>query len=174
MGSIWDAMARHAVHRKRAREQQQRSRDVILQEQAHERRRVENVTHRTERAEQARDLRARQEADAARFDAQLKAECDRLTGLLRAAAAESARDLAHFRRALPQERPPTVDDVVAPPRPQWSQYAPAPPGLFGRRRYERAVVAARAELDDALARHDRALESALTELTRKYEIRTAQ
>ncbi|GAA1195130.1 hypothetical protein GCM10009608_33220 [Pseudonocardia alaniniphila] len=46
--------------------------------------------------------------------------------------------------------------------------------MFGRRRYERALVVARAELDAALAHHDETLERALTDLTRKYEIRTAQ
>ena len=121
-----------------------------------------------------RELRARQETVALRFDAEVAAEFARLASLLQAAAAEPARDLAQIRQAVPIERAPTVEDVAAPPRPHWSQYAPAPPGLFGRRRYDRAIVAARAELDAALVRHDEALAIGLAELIRQHEHRAAR
>jgi restriction system protein len=118
------------------------------------------------------ELRAQQEAAASRLDADAGAELQQLTGLLSAAAAEPARDLDEFCRAVPVEPAPTIADVIAPPRPQWSQYAPAQPGLFGRRRYDRAVAAARAELDADLARHDQAFSSGLAELTRRHQLRT--
>jgi hypothetical protein len=46
--------------------------------------------------------------------------------------------------------------------------------LFARPQYERAVAAARANLDEALARHDHALASGLAELTRQHEHRAAE
>ena len=172
--SIWDEMAAQAARRRRNRERYERARAAILREHADQRQQVAAITQRNERAEQARELRAEQEAAAARFDAEAKADFEQLTGLLRAAACEPARELAFFRRAVPEESAPTVDDVAAPPRPDWSQYAPPPPRLFGRRRHERSVVTARAELDDALARHDEALASGLAELIRQHEHRAAR
>jgi restriction system protein len=162
-------MAAQAAGRRRDRERRGRARDAILREHADQRQQVAAITHRNERAEQARELRARQEATAVRFDAETAAEIERLTCLLRTAAIEPARDLATIREAVPDEPAPTVNDVAAPPRPEWSQYAPPPPGLFGRRRYERAVATARAGLDEALPRHDRALASGLAQLTRQHE-----
>ena len=166
-------MAAQAVAWRRDRERRERAREAILGEHADLRQQAAAIAHRNERAEHLRELRARQETIVLRFDDEVAAEFARLTSLLQAAAAEPARDLAQIRQAVPIERAPTVEDVPAPPRPQWSQYAPAPPGLFGRRRYDRAIVAARAELDAALARHDEALASGLAELTRQHEHRAA-
>jgi restriction system protein len=167
-------MVAQAVDRRRDQERRELERDAIVQEYADERQQLLAIPNRTERAELARELRAHQEATAAQFDAEVAAEFGQLTGLLRAAATEPSFKLAEFRSAAPVGLPPTIDDVAAPPRPTWSQYAPPPAGLFGRRRYERAVFAARAELDAELADYDRALAEDLAELTREYERKTAQ
>ena len=172
--SIWDELAKQAVDWRRGHEQRARERDVVLHELADQRQQIAAIPNRTERGEQARELRAHQEETAARFNVEALAQMQQLTCLLAAAAAEPARDLAEFRRAVPGEPLPTVADVPAPPRPQWGQYAPPQPGLFGRRRYDRAVAAARAELDAALARHDQALASALAELTRQHQARAEE
>ena len=171
---FWDRMAVQAAERRRGQERREQERDAIVQEYADERQRLAAISSRTERAEYARELRAHQEATAAQFDAEVAAEFGQLTGLLRAAATEPTRKLAGFRDAAPVGLPPTIDDVAAPPRPTWSQYAPPPAGLFGRRRYERTVVAARAELDAELAHYDRALADELAGLTREYEHKAAQ
>ena len=171
---FWDRMAVQAAERRRGQERREQERDAIVQEYADERQRLAAISSRTERAEYARELRAHQEATAAQFDAEVAAEFGQLTGLLRAAATEPTRKLAEFRDAAPVGLPPTIDDVAAPPRPTWSQYAPPPAGLFGRRRYERTVVAARAELDAELAHYDRALADELAGLTREYEHKAAQ
>jgi hypothetical protein len=127
--SIWEEVAAQAARRRRDRERRERARDAILHEYADQRQQVAAIPHRNERAEQARELRARQEAAAARFDAEAAAEIERLKSLLRAAATEPARDLAEFRQAVPDEPAPTIEEVAAPPRPEWSQYAPQPPGF---------------------------------------------
>jgi restriction system protein len=167
-------MAAQAAERRREQERQERARAAVIAEYAAERQELADIPNRNERAEQARELRAQQEATAACFAAEAAKELEHLTGLLRSAAAERARNLAAFRRAVPDEPAPTVEDIAAPPRPTWSQYAPPPAGLFGRRRYERAVVAARADLDAALARYDQTLASALAGLTRQHERRAAE
>ena len=167
-------MAAQAVAWRLDRERREGARDAILREHADLRQQAAAIAHRNERAEQMRELRARQETVALRFDAEVAAEFARLASLLQAAAAEPARDLAQIRQAVPIERAPTVEDVAAPPRPHSLQYAPAPPGLFGRRRYDRAIVAARAELDAALVRHDEALAIGLAELIRQHEHRAAR
>ena len=168
--SIWDEMARQAADRRRESERRQQERDAVIRELAAQRQMLAIITQRTERAERARELRAQQEAAASRLDADAGEELQQLTGLLSAAAAEPARDLDEFRRAVPAEPAPTIADVAGPPRPQWSQYAPAQPGLFGHRRYDRAVAAARAQLDADLARHDQTLASGLAELTRRHQL----
>jgi hypothetical protein len=171
---FWDGMAAQAAERRREQERRQQERDAIVQEYADERQQLAAISNRTERAELARELRAHQEATAAQFDAEVATEFGQLTGLLRVAATEPTLKLAEFRSAAPVGLPPTIDDVAAAPRPTWSEYAPPPAGLFGRRRYERAVVAARAELDAELARYDRALADELAELTREYENKAVQ
>ncbi|MCY7343484.1 MAG: hypothetical protein LH603_17045 [Pseudonocardia sp.] len=171
MRSSWDKMADHAATRRRRRSQASTTRNRVLQRHADQTLQVAAVEHRTDRTEQARALRSTQEADAAGFTAGTAAELARLTELLRTAAGESPRDLAWFRRNVPEDAPPTLDDLAAPPRPEWSQYAPPPPGLFGRRRYERSLLSARADLDDALARHDRTLEHGLAELMAQHHAR---
>ncbi|MCY7342056.1 MAG: restriction endonuclease, partial [Pseudonocardia sp.] len=171
MGSTWDEMAARATDRKRVRDRVQARRKRVLQQHAEQAQQVAAIENRTERAERTRALRAEQEAAAESFAAETAAEVGRLTGLLRAAAAEPRRDLRWFRGAVPEIAPPSPDDVPAPPRPEWSQYAPGPPGLFGRRRHERSLVTARAELDEALARHDRMLQHGLAELLREHDAR---
>ncbi|WP_344253256.1 restriction endonuclease [Pseudonocardia hydrocarbonoxydans] len=167
-------MAAHAAERQRQRVRAAHRRDSVLRGHADQLHEIAAIEGRTERAEEARTQRARQEACAAQFDSETKEELRRLTGVLRAAATEDPRDVSWFRNALVDDDPPTLDDVVAPPRPEWAQYAPPPPGLFGRRRHERALVTARAELDEALARHDRMLERGLAALMREYEARSNQ
>lgn len=164
-------MADNAAARKSQRGQMAVRRNRVFQLHAHRALQVAAVEHRTERAEQARALRSAQEADAVGFTTETAAEVAQLTELLRTAAVEPPRDLAWFRRQVPEDPPPTLDDVAAPLRPDWSQYAPPPPGLFGRRRYERSLVSARAELDDALARHDKAVEHGLAELIAQHRAR---
>lgn len=168
MDSTCDAMAIHATERKRAQNRIPGRRNAVLRRHSEEVQRVAVIEKRTERTEQARALRAEQEADAARFAAETAGGLARLTGLLRAAAAEAPRDLRWFRDAVPQDAPPTLDDVAAPPRPEWSQYAPLPPRLFGRRRHERSLTAARAEFYEALTRHDRLLGHAHTMLMQEH------
>jgi hypothetical protein len=65
--SIWDEMATLAAERRQERERRQRERDVVLQEYAAERQLIATTPQRNERAEQARELRAQQEATTVRF-----------------------------------------------------------------------------------------------------------
>ena len=132
---FWDGMAAQAAERRREQERRQQERDAIVQEYADERQQLAAISNRTERAELARELRAHQEATAAQFDVEVATEFGQLTGLLRAAATEPTLKLAEFRSAAPVGLPPTIDDVAAAPRPTWSEYAPPPAGLFGRRRW---------------------------------------
>ncbi|HEY0871022.1 MAG TPA: hypothetical protein VGD55_11535, partial [Acidothermaceae bacterium] len=83
-------MARQAADRRGERERRQQERDAVLRELAAQRQLVATIAQRTERAEQARELRAQQEDTAARLDADAGAELEQLTGLLAAAAAEPA------------------------------------------------------------------------------------
>jgi hypothetical protein len=46
--------------------------------------------------------------------------------------------------------------------------------LFGRRRYERAVAAARRKLDSDLAAYDVAQQAVLDELLRDFQVRAAE
>ena len=170
---FWDGMAAQAAERRREQERRQQERDAIIQEYADERQQLAAIPNRTERADFFGNCHTKRRL-AAQFDAEVATEFGQLTGLLPAEATEPTLKLAEFRSAAPVGLPPTIDDVAAAPRPTWSEYAPPPAGLFGRRRYERAVVAARAELDAELARYDRALADELAELTREYENKAVQ
>jgi hypothetical protein len=173
LGSIWDGIAADGERRRRALEQAESRRTSALLAYEARAQQAAAVTDRAERSEQVRGVRAAQETEAARLDADLQAAVAELTGLLKAAAREPARDLAAFHRSVPTEDPPTIDDVALPPRPEWSQFAPPLPGRFGWRRYERAVIIARTELDTALASHDRRRLEAFEELSRAHRTRAA-
>lgn len=173
LGSIWDEIAADGERRRRALEQAENCRISALLAYEAQAQQAAAVTDRAERTEQVRGVRAAQETEAARLDADLQAAVAGLTGLLKAAAREPARDLAAFRCSVPTEEPPTIDDVALPPHPEWSQFAPPPPGLFGRRRYERAVIIAGTEFDKARASHDRRRLEAFQELSRAHRTRAA-
>lgn len=172
MGSIWRDLA---ADRERRRRQQRKAEEQVrraLRADEQRERRAALVADRAERAEQARRDRAEREVQAAQLDSEIQVEVAGLTELLRTAAAEPARTLAEFRRAVPVEEPPRIDDVAGPARPEWSQFAPEqPPGLFGRRRHERALVAARAQFEDALADHNRRRKEAFATELSKYQER---
>lgn len=172
MGSIWgDVAADRERRRHKQRQAEERFRRAVRADEARARR-AAAVTERAERAEQARRDRAEREAQAARLDAELQADVAGLTGLLRAAAAEPARNLAVFRRTAPVEEPPRIEEVAGSQRPQWSQFSPdQPAGLFGRRLYERALVDARARFERALTDHDRQRQEVFAGVFREYQER---
>jgi hypothetical protein len=85
---FWEQMATQAAERRRERERRKHARAATLDEYAGERQQLAAIANRNERAEQARELRTRQEATAARFDAEATMELEQLTRLLPAAAAE--------------------------------------------------------------------------------------
>jgi putative hydrolase of HD superfamily len=78
-----------------------------------------------------------------------------MAGLLAAEERQNARQRSATGPNAELENAPTLDDVPMLPRPQWSQFAPIEPRLFGRRSYERAASAARGEFEAALAEYDR-------------------
>jgi restriction system protein len=168
---IWDRIAADGDRRRRALQQAESRRINVLRDCEARAQRAAGISDRAERTERVAAVRTEQEAEAARLDQALQTKVAGLTGLLRAAAHEPARDMAAFRRYVPTENPPTLDDVSMPPRPQWSQFAPAQPGLFGRRRYERDIVIARAEFEAALASLDRRQQEAFEQLSRAHRTR---
>lgn len=170
LGSIWgDFAADRERRRRKQRQAEERFRRAVRADEGRVRR-AAAVTDRAERAEQARRDRAELVARAARLDAELQADVAGLTGLLRAAAAEPARNLAVFRQSVPVEEPPRIEEVAGPPRPEWSRFSPdLPGGLFGRRRYERALIVARAQFEQALADHDRRRQEAFAGVFREYQ-----
>lgn len=170
MGSIWgDVVADRERRRRKQRQMEEQFRRAIRVDEERARR-AGAVTERAERAELARRDRAEREVQAAQLDAELQAEVAGLTGLLRAAAAEPARNLAAFRQTVPVEEPPRIEEMAGPPQPEWSQFSPHPPaGLFGRRRYERAFVDAEARFERALADHDRQRRKSFDRIFLEYQ-----
>src|SRR4051812_12196784 len=138
-------MAGQAAARRRESKRRQEERDAVLGELAAQRQMVAAITQRTECAERARELRAQQEVTAARLNADAGVELRQLTGLLERQPLNLPGTSTSSAELYPPSHHPPFADVVAPPPPQSSHYAPAQPGLFGRRRYARAVTAARAD-----------------------------
>lgn len=170
MGSIWGDVAADRERRRRKQRQMEEQFRRVIRADEERARRAAAITERAERAEQARRYRAERAARAARLDAELQADVGRLTGLLRAAAAEPARNLAVFRRTGSVEEPPRIEETAGPPQPEWSQFSPDPPtGLFGRRRYERAFADAEVQFERALADHHRRRQEAFGRIFLEYQ-----
>lgn len=153
--------------------QQAESRRVnVLLDYEAQAKRAAAVTDRAERAERVAGVRTAQEAEADRLDQALQANVTALTGLLRAAANEPA---VTWRPSAASFRPRTSDPRrrLHATTAHWSQFAPAQPGLFGRRRYERDVVIARTEFEAALANYDHQREEAFEEQSRSHRTRIA-
>lgn len=156
-----------ADRRRRTASEVTAHRPSVQLEFAAEARQLAEISHRNERAERLRELRAAAENCAAEFDEGARTELDRLTGLLARAVAEPSRDVPFFRRAVPLDSEPGPQDAPSRPRPDWDEYAPPPPRMFGRRRFERDYEAARRNFDEAVRRYDR-------ELADRFDVRVAE
>lgn len=146
-------MASDADRRRRAAAERVAHREAVQLEFAAEARRLAGVSHRTERAERLRTLRAAAEERAAEFDEGTRIELDLLIGLLARAVAEPSRDVPYFRRAASLDSEPGPQDAPTRPRPDWDEYAPLP-RMFGRRRFEQEYRAARADFDGAVRQYE--------------------
>jgi restriction system protein len=172
--AVWDYFDTNVASRRRAIERDKRDRERVLREFDEERQTIAKNPNRTERAQQMRQLRERQEKAGEEFTNVAHTEMEQIGGLLQAAASEPARDLAYLRSAISIPPPPTAADVPAPDRPRWAQFAPPEPGLFGRRRYERDVTAARAAFETALMHHDQTIADRLAALRNDHAQRVAE
>jgi restriction system protein len=120
---------------------------------------------RVERAEAARREREEGQSEAQRRNDGIASTLADHAGVLAAVVASPPASLDKIREGA-EESAFAAQDVAEDPRPVWQDFAPAEPGFFGRRRYDREVAEARGRFNSAIGDH-RARHDAKVELARR-------
>ena len=120
---------------------------------------------RSERAEAAQRDREEGQSEAQRRNDGIASRLADHAGVLAAVVASPPSSLETFRGVF-AESVFAAEDVLEDPRPVWQDFAPAEPGFFGRRRYDREVAEARGRFNSASGDH-RARHVAKVELARR-------
>jgi restriction system protein len=163
VGSFWDEFRREQDRRRR----DQRRHEAWMRKTAEaDQRRAERdgqALSRVERAEAARREREEGQLEAQRRNDGIASTLAGHAGVLAAVVASPPTSLDKLREGT-EESTFVAEDVAEDPRPVWQDFAPAEPGFFGRRRYDREVVEARGRfnraMDDHRSRHTAKVESA--------------
>jgi restriction system protein len=136
--------------------------------------REETARTKASRAEQARLAREEGLAEAAARTTALTDELVGLTELLPAVVGSAPRTPGFLSGRVPVVEfvPPDLEGVGR--RPSWADFAPPEAGLFGRRKYERAVAEAQAALAAAGADYDRRCAELVDAARRAHEAGTAR
>lgn len=169
MGSFWDEISKDRDRKRR----EQRSTDAWLRREAEAdaKRTMKAVAGAAgaSRAEDARQAREAGEAEASARNAALAARIAALADVLPAVVVLPPRTLEMLRQDAPilEFEPPAPDPAQR--RPAWTNYAPPEPGVFGRRKYERAVNDARAAFRQASQDFDRSQNDRLVAARRAHD-----
>lgn len=124
-----------------------------------------HVLSRVERAEAARREREEGQSEAQRRNDGIASTLADHAGVLAAVVASPGASLEKLREGT-EDSAFAAEDVAEDPRPVWQDYAPAEPGFFGRRRYDRDVAEARGRFNRAMDDH-RSRHAAKVEMARR-------